>query len=193
VLGDRAVGLAGLGLGELQRLAVGLDQDVDLVDVEGVTVVREDPERPGELHRGLDDQQPLGIGACPPAFPGRRARVKGEAAPALGVGRAGRGRHHPRALRLEDRLEAAEVGRSEADVRSLVAQRALHRAEEAREEVNPGVGEELAPNRQQAAADAQLLPVLALAHGLEQGAGLAGPERDAERVGGLEARRGFGC
>ena len=40
VLGDRAVGVGRLGVGEEERVAVGLDEHVDLVDVDAVRVQR---------------------------------------------------------------------------------------------------------------------------------------------------------
>ncbi len=69
----------------------------------------------------------------------RGAGVEREAAPPLVVGRRRDRRHHARRLLLQQRLEAAEVGGGEADVRAGVAKRALERAVEAGEVVDVGV------------------------------------------------------
>ena len=132
MLGDRAVDLAGLGVGERQGRAVALDEDVDLVDVQRVPVLGLEPEGPRELLRDLDDEQALGVLGRADQLDRRASGVERERAPAVGVRRRRGGRHHARRLLLEQRREAAEVGGGEADVRALVAQRPLERAEEAR-------------------------------------------------------------
>jgi hypothetical protein len=57
--------------------------------------------------------------------------------------------------------------------------------------VDVRVFEDRAVDEQQGAVDPQLLPVVALAERLEEGRGLAGAERDPERVAGLEPRGGL--
>src|SRR5205085_2130242 len=59
--GDRPLHVGGRGVGEVDRVAVAGDQDVDLVEVQAMRVVGLDPEGARELGVGLDDQQPVGI------------------------------------------------------------------------------------------------------------------------------------
>ncbi len=115
-----------------------------------------------------------------------------EGAPALRVRRRRGRRHDAWALLLQERGEAAKVGRSERDVRALVAKRSLERAEEAGEVVNVLVVEELGADAEERAVDLEVLPVVALAERRHEVRRLAGGERDAERVRGKEAGRGVG-
>ena len=131
VLGDLEVGLRRLDVGQGERRALALDQDVDLVDLQGVQVLGRHAEGARVVGRGLHHEQTLRVGRRADHLGGRAAGVKGERAPALGVGRGGGGRHHARALFLEQRGEAAEVRGRERDVRARIAERPLERAEEA--------------------------------------------------------------
>src|SRR2546423_4014556 len=115
-----------------------------------------------------------------------RAGVQREAAPPLLIGRGRRGRHYPRLLLGQQRLEAAEVGGGEADVRSRIAQHSLDWPEEAAEVVDLGMVEEPRADRQQRAVDAQLLPIVTLAQGGEQAGRLARAQGYPEAVAGLE-------
>ena len=184
--GDRGVDLGRLGLGEGERLRLRGDQDVDLIDVDRVAVLGRQAQGAREVGRGLDHEQAGGIGARAAELLDRAAGVQREAAPARLVGRAGDRRHHPRRLLLEQRLEAAEVRRGEADVGAGVAQRALDRAEEAGEVVDVRMLEGLRPGEQQGAVDPQLRPIVALAERRHERRRLAGAERDPERVRRLE-------
>ena len=177
---------ASVGGGSCEREGrlVGLDQQVDLVRVEGVEVVGRQAERRREALRDLDDAEAIGVLARAAQLRDRGAGVQREAAPAVGVGRRRGGRHHPRALLLQQRREAAKVGGGEGDVGSLVAQRALDRAVEAREVVHAGMLEDLRVDEQQRAVDAQLLPVVALAQRVEQRPRLARSQRDADACRG---------
>ena len=137
----------------------------------------------------LDHQQAIGIGGGAVELGVGAARVQGEAAPAVLVGRGGHGRHHARALLLEQGREAPEVRGREADVGALVAERALDRPPEAGEDVDAGVRVRLRPGEEQGAPDPQLLPVVAVAQRGHEGGRLAWSERDRERVAGPHARR----
>jgi hypothetical protein len=117
--------------------------------------------------------------------------VQRKAAPALGVGGRGGGRHHAGVLLLQDRLEAPEVGGGEADVGALVAQRPLDRSVEPRQVVNLRVVEERGEDEEEGGSDPQLLPVNALAESLEQRRRLARSEGHGEGIAGLEQCRGL--
>ena len=112
-------------------------------------------------------------------------------APAVGVGRRGDGRHHARRLSFEQRPEAPEVRGREPDVGAAVSQRPLERTEEARQVRDAGPGEQLGEDREQRTVDTQICPVLALAERAQEGRRLAGAERHAQRVVGLQAGGGL--
>ncbi len=191
VLGDRALGLGWLGGGQRERLLVALDEQVDLVEMQSVAVVGQEPAGARVGLRDLDDQEAVGVGARARELADRGPGVKREAAPALGIGPRRHRRHHVRRLGGEDRREAAEVGRREADVRAAVAQRPLDRPEEAREVVHVRVLEDLAEHREQRAVDAQVDPVVTARERLHKGRRLPRAERDAQRVGGADAGYGL--
>ena len=152
VLGDRPLDVARRRVVDRERLAVALDEDVDLVDVEGVPVV-------GRQSRGARV-----TGSAPrrrATARGRRRRdavrptdapgVQRQAAPPVAVGRRRGSAHHAGRHRLEQRSEAAEVGGREADVGAAVAEQPLDRAVEPAEVVDVRVGEQLGQHRQQRA------------------------------------------
>ena len=98
----------------------------------------------GEVLAHLDDQQPVGVGGRPAASrrrwrrrgaTGSRGRRRRAGAPAVIITRG--------ASAVEDRHEAAEVGRREADVGAAVAQQPLERAVEPAQVVDVRVGEEV--------------------------------------------------
>jgi len=97
-----------------------------------------------------------------------------------------------RALALVEGAEAAEVCRGEADRGSGVAERPLEGPVEAGEQVDPGAAEELGPDSEQRAVDAQVLPVVALAERRQEARRLPRPERQAEGVVGPDQSCGFG-
>ena len=130
----------------------------------------------GDLH----DQQAVRILAGPAQLTDRAPGMERQAAPALAGGRGSHRRHHPRALLLQQRGEPAEVGRGEADVRAALAERALDRAEEAREVVHARVVEERGADQQQGAVDAEVLPVVPFAQRREERRGLAGAQRASQ-------------
>ena len=142
-----------------------------------------------EALRGLHDEHAVRIGARAVQLVDRPAGVEREAAVAVPVGRRGHRRHHPRRLLFEQRREAPEIRRREADVRAGVAQHPLERPEEPRQVVHIRVVEDVAAHREQGAVDAQVLPVVALAERLEELGRLPGPKRDSERVGWPGAAR----
>ena len=97
VLGDRPLRVPGRRVRQGERSLVALDQDVDLVDVERVRVVRLIARRPREELGDFDDQQAIGIVGDPQQLVVGAARVQREAAPAVGVWRGRRRREDPRA------------------------------------------------------------------------------------------------
>ena len=115
-----------------------------------------------------------------------------ERAPAVGVGSRGDRAHHPRALALVEGGEAAEVGGGEADLGAGVAEGPLERTVEAGEQMDARAGEQLGPDAEQGAVDAEVGPVVALAEGVEEARRLPGAERQPERVGGADERGCFG-
>ena len=169
VLGDRALGVAGRRVGDRERRRVGLDEDVDLVDVERVAVARaagrgarEARARPRRSAGGRGPRPRASISAAvPPACSERlhQPSASGGAA-AVAITRG--------ACSSSSGAKRRKSAGSEADVRAGVAQDALDRAEEAREVVDVGVVEELGADQEQGAVDAQVLPVVALAERLQQ-------------------------
>ncbi len=191
MIGDGPIDLGRRGVGQGDRRRVRFDEKVDLVDVEGVAVFAE-ADRAREVLADLDDEQPIGIGARQVQFLDARARVQRQRAPAVGVGRARSRRHHAGCELAEQRAEATEVGRAEADVRPRVAQGPVERAEEPRQVVDVPMVEQVGEHGEQRAVDVELLPVVPVPHLGEQVDGLAGPEGHPERVGGSDPGRGFG-
>ena len=62
VLGDRALGVGRRRVGEHERLAVALDEHVDLVEVHAVRELGREARRCAASRGvGLDDEQPVGI------------------------------------------------------------------------------------------------------------------------------------
>ncbi len=171
----------GTGSSRTKGSFVGLDQDVDLVDVQGVGVLTQ-AERAGEGGLRFDDEEPVGVGPGPVELLDGGAGVQGQAAPTVGVGEGGRRGHDPGRLGLQDRDEAPEVRRGEAEVCPRVPQHPLEGPEEAAQVVDVRVGEDVAEHGQQPAVDAEVGPVGPGAQGLQEGDGLARPQRDAERV-----------
>ena len=76
LLGDRTVDLVGNGVGEVDRRGVGLDDDVDLIEVQAMWMLWHEPEGAREVRRVLDDQQPVRIRARPVQLVDRGARVQ---------------------------------------------------------------------------------------------------------------------
>ena len=130
---DRRVDVGGrcFAAGQRERGVGRGHQHVDLVDVQRMGVLVPEPERPREGIRNLHDEHPIGIGARAAQFGDRPAGVQRQGAPAVGVRRRRDGRHHARCLLLEQRPEAAKVGRGEFDVGAHVPQRPLERTVEA--------------------------------------------------------------
>lgn len=182
----------GSASGSADRRLLGLDEQVDLVAVDGVTVLGREAHRAREVGRALHDEQALGVGGGAVQLGARGAGMDRERAPAVGVGRGGGSRHHARAGVLHQRREAAEVCRGEGEVLAAVAQGALDRAPEARQVVDVGVLVGLAPDGQQRAVEAQVLPVIAPAERLQERRGLAGAQAEPDRVGHLHARHRLG-
>jgi hypothetical protein len=120
----------------------------------------------------------------------RAAGVQRERAAPVGIRGCGHGGHDPRPLALHEGGEAAKVRRREPDVGAGVAEGALDRAEEARQVVDAGMGEQLGAHGQQGSVHPQLLPVAALAQGAEQRRRLARAERQAQRVGRTQSGGG---
>ena len=120
------------------------------------------------------------------------AGVQRQAAPAVGVGRRRGGRHHARRLLLEQRREAAEVGRREADVRAL--RRAARARSGRRTPTGSGRwgGEELGADEQQRAVDPQVLPVVALRRAPRSSAAGWPVPSGMPSVSALEAGGGLG-
>jgi hypothetical protein len=75
-------------------------------------------------------------------------------APAILIGRGHDGRHHARALPLEERAEAPEVRRRELDVGAVGEQRALERPEEAGQVVHSAAREEFGADCEKRTVDA---------------------------------------
>ena len=71
-------------------------------------------------------------------------------------------------------------------------QEPLGRPEEPGEQVHPGLGEQRVEVDEERAEHLEVLEVVALAERVQEGGRLAGPERDAQRVGGADERRRFG-
>ncbi len=139
----------------------------------------------------LDDEQRVGIGARTAQLADRATRVQRKGAPAVGIGRGRDGRHHARRLPFEQRTEASEVRRREADVGSGIPKRTLERSEEARRVVDVRSREQFGTDREQRAVDAQIRPVIALAKHAQERGRLSWAERHPQGVRGLEPRGGL--
>ena len=189
---DLKVRFARLSLGERQGRRVGLDEDVDLLDLQRVPVLGLEPEGPGEVLRDLHDEQALRVLRRPHQLQRRASRVERQRAPAVRVRRRGRGCHRAGRLLLEQRREPAEVRGGKADVRALVAKRPLERPVEPGEVMDVLVVEEGGPDAEQGAVDPQVLPVGALAQRRHERRRLPGREWDPERVRSLQSGGGVG-
>ena len=173
-------------LGKLARRAVAGDQQIDLARHERMRMLGRKPERARKARAGFDHQQAFRVGAAALQLRHRGACVQREAGAAGGVERRRAGRHHPRRELARDPGEAPEIGRDEAHVVAGLAQRALDRPEEAREQAHSGTREEPVRMREQRREDGQLSPVVALAERVQErrsaGRGRAAP-RACRRAG----------
>ena len=105
-------------------------------------VLRRKPERARKARAGFHHQHAFRVGAAALQLRHRGACVQREAGAAGGVERRRAGRHHPRRELARDPGEAPEISRDEVHVVAGLAQRALDRAEEAREQADPAAREE---------------------------------------------------
>ncbi len=183
VTSDLLVHLGGHRVGQDEHGPVALDDQVGVVVVEAVRMVRHDAEGPRGVGHDLGDHDPFGIGDGPVQLGDRRAGVDREAHPALLVGGGHRGGDDPGGDALQDGREAAEVGGDELDVGAGVEQEALGRAVEAAQQVDAGAGEQLVEVHQQRAEDDEVVEALTLAEGVEQAHGLAGAEGNPQAIG----------
>ena len=172
---------------------VALHEHVDLVDVDAVRVLRLDAVGARQPRVGLDDEQPVGVGAGPAQLVDRRAGVQREAQVAVGVDRRRRGRDDARCDPLGDEREATEVGRHELDVGTRREQEPLGRAHEAGAQLHPRLGEHRVQVDEERAVDDEILPVVALPQRVQERRGLARTERDPEGVPRPDQRRGLGA
>ena len=176
----------------MDRSRVALEDDVDLVEVESVWVVGQQPERAREVRGVLDHQHPVGVCAGMVKGVHRRPGMQREAAEPVSVGCGCRGGHDPWRERLDDRGEPPEVGGHVLHVRSAVTQEALSRPEEPTAVVHCGVREHRVQICQQRTERLQVHPVVATAERVQQGAGVRRAEPDRERVRRTDERRCLG-
>ena len=181
-LGNRGLDRGGWRVGQVQRLAIALHQEVDLVDPQAVLVLA-GTERAWEVRADLHDEQSIGVGAGTVQLVDRGAGVKTEADPTVDR-RGGRRRHHPRVEVVQHRLEATKVGGYEIHRGTRVSQEALGGAEEAAAVVHAGVHEQLVEIRHQCTEHLQLLEVGALAECVKEAARHTRPERHGQRIDG---------
>ena len=99
--------------------AIGLDQQIDLVDMQAMGVVGFDSEGARKVLAHLHDEQPIGIGAGAMQLLDGGAGVHRQAHPAIDGGRSRCG-HDTWVEVIEHGSEPAEVGRHEVDRRARV-------------------------------------------------------------------------
>ena len=181
VTGDRGLHLCRFGIGEVERLAVGPHEDVDLVERQAVRVVGFHPERAREVLAHLHDEEPVRVGAGTVQLVDRCAGVQGETDPSVHGHRAG-GCHDARAEVAQNGLEPAEVGRHVVDRRTGVAEEPLGRAEEPAAVVDAAPGEERVEVGEQRPEHLEPHEVVAFAQCVEEPARHSRAERHGEGV-----------
>jgi hypothetical protein len=182
VPGDGDLDRRGLRIFQRGERTVAVDQHVDLVGPEIMAVLGRQPEGARRLGLDLGDEQAVRIASAGALGLDGGAGVKREAVAAVGAGRRHRGRHHPGRHLLRHRREAAEIARNELHVVAGRQQGALGRSEEAREQTYALLREERVELEHQGAEDPEILVVVPLGEGVEQGDGLTRTQGNAEAV-----------
>ena len=187
--GDGAVDGARLDVGQDERVAVGLDEHVDLVDVNPMRMFGQESSGTGELRVHLDDEQTVRID-------GRRSNgvhggpgMQRQGEEAVGVGGRSHRRHDAGGELLGNAGETTEVRRNELHPCATVDKESFRRSEESREVTDPRLGEHGVEVDEQGTEDGEFGPVVSVAECMKKGRGLTGPEGDAEAVGRSEQRR----
>ena len=190
ILGDRHLDLVGGRVGQVQWLQIGLQQEVDLIDMEAVLVLRRQTEGVGEVGADLDDHEAVGVGPGTVELVDACTGVNAEAHPPVHR-RSGRRRHDARPEVVEHRLEAAEVGRHEVNRRAGIAQEPLSRTEEPAAVVHPFAHEQLVEVGEQGAEHFEVLEVVALTEGVEEAARHTRSQGHSKTVVGADRCDGF--
>ena len=193
-LGDRAVGVAGRGVVERQRLGVALDQQVDLVDVQRVRVLRRRAGRSRAVRRHSTSSSRSGSAPGAMQFVDARAGVQRERAQPSASGGDGDGRHHARAPAASS---SGVKRRKSAGAKEMLAPRRAARARSGRRSPT-GSGRlgclnaslhtaSSAPQMRRSSQSSRA------GERLQELGWLPGAQRQPERVARAQPRDGLGC
>ena len=198
LLGDGLVDLVRLGLGQGERGAVGLDQDVHQFERDGVGVVRPERRRPGQVGVDLDHEEPVGVLARQEELLVGGTDVERQVDGAVEWGRGEHG-HDAWVVPAQDGGELPEAARHQFDVGPGGQEHPLGRTEESAAVEHVGMGQELVVAEEQGAADGQLDPVVTSAERRQERIGVGRAEAESHRVRGadqggcLVGRAGLWC
>ena len=140
----------------------------------------------------LDHQQPVRIASGHHQLVVGGPEVEGEVDGPVRLGRRRLHRHHPGGEAAEDGGELPEPTRYQVDVRPLGQHHPLGGPEEAAPVGDGGLGEDGVVAEQEGATELQVLPVVALTEGGEEGVRVGRSEAESDRVAGSDQRGGFG-